>query len=334
MTNTSPVVTISYEELQSSKNPNLLSRISAAFGSDKSCKGIVAITNIPRYPPLRSKSLKLIHQLATNTPPHVLKQLEDPKSCYSVGWSHGKEKVEGEKLDIGKGSFYFNPITDCPLQEVVWRDFGPNYHLVDGIHLPEDKREEEKDSKLQEFIRHAESGGGLPFYAPNVWPQEDEESLTDLRATVMEMGKLIRDVGILVAKRCDEYISSQCKEYPTGKLEHVIENSLCCKARLLHYFPADFVNKHDVVGGDDDETSGDGSPSEEANFSNWCGWHNDHGSLTGLVPAMYFNARGEEVPCPDPTAGLYIKSRNGELVHVQIPSDALAFQIGGECNIQ
>ena len=60
------------------------------------------------------------------------------------------------------------------------------------------------------------------------------------------------------------------------------------------------------------------------------GWHNDHCSLTGLVPAMYFNSDGEEVSCPDPAAGLYIKSRNGALVHVQVPSDALAFQIGGE----
>lgn len=325
MTNKSPVVTISYEELQST-SPTILSRIAEAFGSDEACKGIVAITNVPRYPALRSKSLKLIHQLATNTPLDVLKQLEDPKSSYSVGWSHGREKVEGDKLDTGKGSFYFNPITDHPLQDILSRDFGHSGG--------------EEDRKLQDFLKHADTNGALPFYAPNVWPRE--ESLSDLRATVMEMGQLIRDVGILVAKRCDEYISSQYEGYPAGKIQHVIENSLCCKARLLHYFPVDLVegtlsveseNDNVVVaaGGDGNETSGSpAGPTEETNYSDWCGWHNDHGSLTGLVPAMYFNAQGEEVVCPDPAAGLYIKSRNGDLVHVQVPTNALAFQIGGE----
>jgi len=315
--NKSPVVKISYEELQSS-NPTLLSRIAEAFGSGETCKGIVAITDIPLYPPLRSKALRLIHQLATNTSPDALKQLEDPKSYYSVGWSHGKEKVEGDKLDTGKGSFYFNPITDRPLEDILSRDFG---HLGDDDD-DDDERRREEDAKLQEFQRHAESNGALSFYAPNVW-LEQEESLSDLRDTVMEMGQLIRDVGILVAKRCDEYVTSQYCDYPVGKIHGVIENSLCCKARLLHYFPVETAG-HETTSHDSLTPAED----SEANFSDWCGWHNDHGSLTGLVPAMYFNANGEEVPCPDPAAGLYIKSRNGELVHVQIPTNALAFQIG------
>lgn len=50
--------------------------------------------------------------------------------------------------------------------------------------------------------------------------------------------------------------------------------------------------------------------------------------MTGLVPAMYLNPKGEEVPCPDPKAGLYIKSRKGDLVRVSVPKNCLAFQIG------
>ena len=38
----------------------------------------------------------------------------------------------------------------------------------------------------------------------------------------------------------------------------------------------------------------------ELNFSNWCGWHNDHGSLTGLVQPLYTNEYGEPIENPDP----------------------------------
>lgn len=320
------IVTISYEELQST-NSSTLDKIAKAFGSNDTCKGIVAITDIPQYPALRSKSLRLIHNLA-HAPLDVLKSLEDPNSYYSVGWSHGKEKVEGDKLDTGKGSFYFNPITDRPLDEILSRDLG---HRVEDVQCSQ-------DPKIQEFRKFAESSGALSFYAPNVWPREEETSLLDLQATVMEMGKLIRQIGILVAKRCDEYVSSQCESYPVGKIQSVIENSLCCKARLLHYFPMEHDHGNhskslgvSTAGAKDGnaDTHGHGHGNKcDSDFSDWCGWHNDHGSLTGLVPAMYINSKGEEVPCPDPAAGLYIKSRNGELVHVQIPTHALAFQIG------
>jgi isopenicillin N synthase-like dioxygenase len=34
------------------------------------------------------------------------------------------------------------------------------------------------------------------------------------------------------------------------------------------------------------------------------------------------------VACPGPEAGLYIKSRNGQVVHVSLPQGSLGFQIG------
>ena len=58
------------------------------------------------------------------------------------------------------------------------------------------------------------------------------------------------------------------------------------------------------------------------------------GSLTGLVPAMYMNSMGEQIDCPDQTAGLYIQSRSGDMVHVRIPALACAFQIGETSQIQ
>lgn len=40
------------------------------------------------------------------------------------------------------------------------------------------------------------------------------------------------------------------------------------------------------------------------------------------------NERGEIIDCPDPKAGLYIKSRTGKLVHAKLPENSLAFQVG------
>ena len=71
-------------------------------------------------------------------------------------------------------------------------------------------------------------------------------------------------------------------------------------------------------------------------FSDWCGWHNDHGSLTALVPAMYLTKDGAEIPCPDPSAGLYIRNRSGELVKAVMPKNGgnnLLFQIGETAQI-
>ena len=47
----------------------------------------------------------------------------------------------------------------------------------------------------------------------------------------------------------------------------------------------------------------------------------------GLVPGLYLDAAGEQVPCPDTQSGLYIRSRTGEQVRVSIPADHCAFQI-------
>lgn len=47
----------------------------------------------------------------------------------------------------------------------------------------------------------------------------------------------------------------------------MLEGSRNHKARLLHYFPADGSSSADDVAGAQDQE--------------WCGWHTDHGSLTG-----------------------------------------------------
>jgi hypothetical protein len=69
------------------------------------------------------------------------------------------------------------------------------------------------------------------------------------------LGQLIVSVGLLIAKQCDAYVKSCCPDYSDNKIARTIEQSLCCKARLLHYFPQANENI-----------------DRETEFSSWCGW--------------------------------------------------------------
>jgi hypothetical protein len=99
---------------------------------------------------------------------------------------------------------------------------------------------------------------------------------------------------------------------------------------LLHYFPTP-EKKEEEEDDDDDQAKDDiNNNGDNANeFSDWCGWHNDHGTLTGLLPAMYLDVDGNIIDDPpDVEAGLYIKSRDGRLLRAIIPQNAIAFQVG------
>nr|GMD97527.1 Iron/ascorbate oxidoreductase [Ipomoea batatas] len=70
---------------------------------------------VPEYSLLRKNLLHLSTRLA-NVSEDVKRELEDPDSRYSFGWSYGKEKQDG-KLDKLKASFFANPILDVPTTE-------------------------------------------------------------------------------------------------------------------------------------------------------------------------------------------------------------------------
>jgi isopenicillin N synthase-like dioxygenase len=105
-------------------------------------------------------------------------------------------------------------------------------------------------------------------------------------------------------------------------MERVLSNSRCVKARLLHYYPTS------QVGSDSPKKTEKEEAVTEASFSSWCGWHNDHSSLTGLTAALFVDENGDVIPNADPTSGLYIRTRKSDLVKVAIPQDHIAFQIG------
>ncbi len=69
------------------------------------------------------------------------------------------------------------------------------------------------------------------------------------------------------------HVLQQGSALPPGRLRQIMEKGTpCCKARLLHYFAAPAI----------------GCDTELRSPANWCGWHTDHGSLTGalLIPSQ------------------------------------------------
>jgi len=150
------------------------------------------------------------------------------------------------------------------------------------------------------------------FCAPNIWPKAD---LPELEPALKKLGGLIVDTGALLAKHLDKFVHSKLPGYPSDRLTKIIKESRTHKARLLHYFAATVKDGEHTVNNDDD-------------WGSWCGWHNDHGSLTGLTSAMFIDEHGKDIANPDPHSGLYIKSRKGDVLKAVIPVDCLAYQMG------
>lgn len=228
-----------------------------------------------------------------------LERLENAKAKYLTGWSLGKETLKNGQVDTFKGSYYAN----CA------------FYLDPTLECAKPTPEFSEET-FPEYL------------SPNIWPSE--ETLPGFKPAVTSLCGLINDVAVLVARACDKFAETEIDGYPKGYLEHVVSTSNTTKARLLHYYP----QKEDPNNGDEDD---------------WCATHLDHGCLTGLTSAMFINESstpptipptpsdhtGASLPplselqtSPDPSAGLYIKSRSGETYQVKIPRDCIAFQTG------
>jgi isopenicillin N synthase-like dioxygenase len=149
---------------------------------------------------------------------------------------------------------------------------------------------------------NAELSTNHPAYLrPNLWPSK----LPQLKHAFKDLGQSVVSVGLELIMHCEQFAARY--GIARGSLTDSISRSRNHKARLLYYFPTDSSDEID---------------------QHWCGWHLDHGSITGLTSAMYFDESGKEVPSPDHSSGLYIRNRNGDIIKASIPSDCLAFQMG------
>lgn len=288
--------------------------ISEAFGLSSSCLGILCITDMPElFCSLRSQLLPLAPILAAEmkSSPVEKNDLVVPEASYTVGWSHGVEKV-GDDFDIGKGSFYANPLYD-------------DYAAIDGVReelvAVETDRNNTKLSKDLVFENLLKDNPA--FFAKNVWPIDVVGSdLKNLEPTFKQMGILARNVCIKVAEAIDGYVSTISPNYD-GKVGKVLSQSRYCKGRLLHYF-----SMNDVRNMKNSRANTDMEKATNDEFADWCGWHNDHGSLTALIPAIYLDPSGQVVDCPDPKSGLYVMSKDGALEHITLPPRSMAVQVG------
>lgn len=276
------IVILKIEDLMAGKD--LTKEIERAYGFDG--LGILAVSGVENLEEMRQNLLTLANRFA-NLPPDVKAKYEHEPSYYAVGWSHGKEKLQGQP-DFSKGSWYANPLFNRPVDD-------------------------------EELIKRWPS-----FLSPNLWPQE----VPELESAFMTLGSAMIDVGKLVGKQCDAFIHQKAPDAAADRLFNTINQSRVGKGRLLHYF---CKSQEELAKMESDNVDG---KSSELEFSSWCGWHNDHGSLTALCPAIYTEqATGKVIANPDPQAGLYIRSRQGQLVKPTVPPGHLLFQIGETAQI-
>lgn len=226
----------------------LLEKLEAAYGPGG--LGILTMKNVPQYISKRKRLLKFAQKIARLSSDE-LKAVADPESKYQIGWSHGIETLENGTPDLFKGSFYANPNFNDPL--VVYK----KRHGVEG------ESESEGDYKM--------------FMRSNVWP----EKVPGVEEALLDLGNLVTEVGVKLAKLCDEYISRHFmkegqREVLRVKLSEMIDGSVCNKGRLLHYFP---TNRIEQLLAERSDVSADTLDPEK-----WCGVHCDHCGKTEFQP--------------------------------------------------
>ena len=150
-------------------------------------------------------------RLAT-LPTDVLAKYEDPKSFYSVGWSLGKEKFNGEP-DFSKGSFYANPLHDKPVDDQALIDKRRSRVLLQCLHNSISPLPPSPPCAVPSFL------------APNIWPQE----LPRLEPAFKTLGQMIVRVGVDLMKHCDNFVLSRNPSYPPNKMSKILKESRMCK---------------------------------------------------------------------------------------------------------
>ena len=127
-------------------------------------------------------------------------QLTDHKSLYNSGWSFGKEKLRGDKPDISKGSFYFNPLTNTPGT------------AADREQYP-------------------------LSYPQNVWPNESD--LPGFKESAKTLGKLLHNVVVDLSWHIDTLVATLVTGYKPNLLYNAMRDTCKSKGRLLYYYPLD-----------------------------------------------------------------------------------------------
>lgn len=157
--------------------------------------------------------------------------------------------------------------------------------------------------------------------SPNVWPRAEGDA--NMETSFKKIGQLIDSLGKNLAWHCDRYIESVSGRGSVfTKLHDSLSRSHAQKGRLLHYYP----------GGSKRNTRPESLSSSPVENSLWCGFHNDHGTLTGLVAGQFYDETAASVlkSSPDPSAGLFVApgGADNQPTRAGFPADSIAFQTG------
>ena len=142
----------------------------------------------------------------------------------------------------------------------------------------------------------------------NKWIDE----MPDVEKNVKSLSRLMIETGAMLAKQIDSFAKSNIATYKPDHLTRIVSTGHSHIGRMLNYFP--FEEKGDT---EDD----------------WCGWHNDHGSLTALTSAMYIGQDGKEFQMRTSSGGLFAQNRFTDMARIAIPQNMLAFQLGESTQI-
>lgn len=235
--------------------------------------GLIAIRGVPGFIQAKRKLLPMAYELINLPEDYLEEKCTDAKSLYNAGWSRGKEKLGDGEPDFAKGSFYYNPCSDVPGSD--------------------------KDRTKYPLS-----------YPCNVWPSE---KLPHFEPAAKELGMLLKEVTMHLARHLDVYLQAKVKSYQPETISRAMRETEKVKCRLLYYYPYDNEDKR--------------------KSSSWIGWHNDSGFLTALPGDFYLDHSTGQLldSCPDDQAGLYIADRQDNLQRVVIPPDCMAIQLG-ECS--
>lgn len=152
--------------------------------------------------------------------------------------------------------------------------------------------------------------------SPNVWSSHSTCSL--LENSFKKVGSYINTIALSIARHCDDFVKETLGTNATfSSLEKSLKSSRAAKGRLLNYFPA---GPHTST-----------NPTSTASDEMWCGYHNDHGTLTGLISGQFYDASTQHPisAASHPSAGLYVCRRDRTVSErISIPPECIAFQIG------
>lgn len=155
------------------------------------------------------------------------------------------------------------------------------------------------------------------YLSSNIWPKDP--CCSQLEPSFKFIGRYINQIALLLARYCDVYVAKTLGPNASFTSLHAsLSESKAAKGRLLNYYPP--------------ATTSTSSTSDD---SLWCGYHNDHGTLTGLLSGQFYTTTDMTVlpKSPDPASGLYVSRDNHPPEQVTIPSDCIAFQLGESAQI-